>query len=136
MTPRIGLGVSDFRKVREQGYAYIDKTLLLRDLIDDGAEAILVPRPRRFGKTTNLSMVRAYFDRAPDPAAREARWALFADLAIAQAGPAYKAHFARYPTVALSFKDVKTKRCTIVDKKPATTNSNPAIHFSGSLAEK
>lgn len=110
MVPRIGLGVSDFTKVREQGFVYIDKSLLLRDLIDDGAEAILLPRPRRFGKTTNLSMVRAYFDRASDPATREARWALFADLAIAQAGPAYKAHFARYPTVALSFKDVKTQR--------------------------
>ena len=45
MALRIGLGLSDFSKVREQGYAYVDKTLLLRDLIDDGAEAILVPPP-------------------------------------------------------------------------------------------
>ena len=51
MNPRIGLGVSDFQKVREEGYAYIDKSRLLCDLIEDGAEAILVPRPRRFGTT-------------------------------------------------------------------------------------
>jgi hypothetical protein len=107
MPPRIGLGVSDFSKIREQGFVYIDKSLLVRDLIDDGAEAILLPRPRRFGKTTNLSMLRAYFERAHTDEDREARRALFAGLAISQAGPAYEAHFARYPTIALSFKDLK-----------------------------
>jgi hypothetical protein len=81
---------------------YVDKTELIRDVLDDGAEVLLVPRPRRFGKTLNLSMLRYYFDRsAPAP------WSIFEGLAIDEAGPDYRAHFQRYPVIFLTFKDVK-----------------------------
>jgi hypothetical protein len=67
MTLRIALGSSSFRALREAGDTYVDKSLLIRDLIKDRAAAILLPRPRRFGKTTNLSMLRSYFEKSREP---------------------------------------------------------------------
>ncbi len=104
MTLRIPLGISDFSRLREERLSYVDKSLFIRDVIDDTASVILFPRPRRFGKTLNLSMLRAFFEKSP-----EDRWPLFADLAIATAGDAYRAHCGRYPTLAMTFKDVKTR---------------------------
>jgi hypothetical protein len=54
----VPIGVDDFRVVREQGMEYVDKSRLIQEVIDQGAQAILLPRPRRFGKTLNLSMLR------------------------------------------------------------------------------
>ena len=61
MALRIPLGISDFRHLRREGMDYIDKSLLIRDIIDDTSAVLLLPRPRRFGKTLNLSMLRYYF---------------------------------------------------------------------------
>ena len=59
MSLRIPIGISDFRALREQGLEYVDKSHLIRELIDRaGAQVVLLPRPRRFGKTLNLSMIR------------------------------------------------------------------------------
>ncbi len=100
----IPLGTSDFRMLRKQELTYVDKTDLVRDVLDAGAQVLLVPRPRRFGKTLNLSMLRYYFERSG-----EDRRALFEGLAIASAGPRYEAHLGRYPVIFLSFKDVKAE---------------------------
>jgi hypothetical protein len=104
MPLRIPLGVSDFRQLREASLDYVDKSLLIRDIIDDTSGVLLMPRPRRFGKTLNLSMLRYYFERS-----EEDRWPLFEGLAIARQDPGYHAHCGRYPTVALSFKDIKSE---------------------------
>ncbi len=102
MKMRIPLGISNFREIRSERLTYVDKSLLIRDLIDDAAKVILFPRPRRFGKTLNMSMLRAFFEPSP-----EDRWPLFQDLAIARAGDAYRAHHQGYPTVYLTFKDIQ-----------------------------
>src|SRR4029079_3422825 len=82
----------------------IDKSHLVREVIDQGSQVLLLPRPRRFGKTLNLSMLRYFFEsRGQDLSG------LFADLSIWQAGDAYRAHFRRYPVVFLTFKDVKAE---------------------------
>src|ERR1700737_3267652 len=99
MALRIPLGISSFRRIREDRLTYVDKTYLIRDLVDDTSLALLLPRPRRFGKTVNLSMLRCFFEKSKEPL-----WPLFADLAIGRAGPEYRAHFQRYPTIALTFK--------------------------------
>jgi hypothetical protein len=101
---KIPLGISDFRRVREQDLTFIDKSLLIRDCLDDPSQVLLFPRPRRFGKTLNLSMLRCFLEKADQPL-----WHLFEGLAIAQAGDRYRAHFQRYPTIALTFKDVKAR---------------------------
>jgi hypothetical protein len=104
MALRLQLGVSEFREVREQELAYVDKSLLVRDVLADPAKVMLLPRPRRFGKTTNLSMLRTFFERSPEPL-----WPLFEKLAIAGAGDDVRRHFQRYPTIALTFKDVTAR---------------------------
>jgi hypothetical protein len=102
MFPSYPIGVSDFRKLRENGLAYVDKSALITNLADDGAKAIVFQRPRRFGKTLNLSMVRYFFEKRDEDLSH-----LFSDLSVWRAGDAYRAHFQKYPVIFLTFKDVK-----------------------------
>jgi hypothetical protein len=101
--PRFAIGVDDFRKLRETGLIYVDKTHLIQDLLDrPGAEVVLLPRPRRFGKSLNLSTLRWWFERRDEDLS-----GLFEGLSIWSAGDEYRAHFQRYPVIYLSFKGVK-----------------------------
>ena len=56
------IGIDDFKKLRENNFLYIDKTLLIKELLDNRSEVSLFTRPRRFGKTLELSMLRYYFE--------------------------------------------------------------------------
>ncbi|KYG02877.1 hypothetical protein BE21_04920 [Sorangium cellulosum] len=103
MPLRIPLGISDFRELREKGLEYVDKSGLLIEMIDrEGTKVLLLPRPRRFGKTLNLSMLRCFFEKRPEDLSH-----LFQDLAVWKAGDAYRRHFQRYPVIFLTFRDVK-----------------------------
>ena len=102
-TVRFPIGLSDFRSVREGGFSYVDKTGLIEAVITDGAQVLLVPRPRRFGKTLNLSMLRYFLEKSP-----EDRRPLFAGLAVASSAVAAP-HFQRYPVIFMTFKDVKPR---------------------------
>lgn len=99
---RFPIGFSDFRQLRLDAYDYVDKTALAADVVRAADQVLLFPRPRRFGKTLNLSMLRYWFERST-----EDRRALFAGLAVTSAGPEVAATFQRYPTVYLTFKDTK-----------------------------
>ncbi len=92
MPAPILLGESDFRCVREDGALYVDKTALVREVISAPAQVLLYPRPRRFGKTLNLTMLRAFFEAGPD------RSAMFRDLLVWN-DPVARPHFQRYPVV-------------------------------------
>ncbi|MFM7201246.1 MAG: AAA family ATPase, partial [Myxococcota bacterium] len=76
---RPGLGKSDFLRLRRDKLDLIDKSYLISELVEDSAEIVLFPRPRRFGKTTNLSMLRYFFEQSDDD-----RSDLFADLEVWQ----------------------------------------------------
>jgi hypothetical protein len=103
MTLQIPLGIDDFRLLRESDLTYVDKTRLVCDVLDlTGTQVLLLPRPRRFGKSLNLSMLRCFFERSDEDLAH-----LFQGLAVWQAGDAYRAHFQRHPVIYLNFKDVK-----------------------------
>lgn len=100
MARPLPIGIDDFRELRARGLEYVDKSLLIRELLDKpGVQALLLPRPRRFGKTLNLSLLRYFFEKRD-----EDLWPLFADLSIAQAGERYREHFQRYPVIHLTFK--------------------------------
>lgn len=60
--PRLPLGVSSYAEAVADGYFVVDKTLLIRDVVDNGAKVILFTRPRRFGKTLNMDMLRLFFE--------------------------------------------------------------------------
>nr|VFJ57868.1 MAG: PD-(D/E)XK nuclease superfamily protein [Candidatus Kentron sp. FW] len=98
------IGLSDFPRLIREEYAYVDKSLLIQSVLDSPAQVLLLPRPRRFGKTLNLSMLRAFFERN-----RPENADLFRGLAIERAGEEYIAHRGRYPVVFLTLKDVKTR---------------------------
>ncbi len=75
---RIGIGVSDFKKIIEENYYYFDKTKFIDEIVKDGAEVKLFTRPRRFGKTLNMSMLKYFFDVEK----KEENGKLFKDLYI------------------------------------------------------
>ena len=95
------LGVSDFRSLRESGAGYVDKTAFISQLLADPTEVVLFPRPRRFGKTLNLSALAYFLQRRDEDLSH-----LFQDLAV-WSDPNARAHFQQHPVVLLSFKDIK-----------------------------
>ncbi len=103
MLLRIPIGISDFRELREKGLEYVDKSRFIIEMLDQaGAQVLLLPRPRRFGKTLNLSMLRYFFEKRAEDLSH-----LFEDLAIWRAGDVYRAHFQRYPVISMTFREVK-----------------------------
>ncbi|MCB9740760.1 MAG: AAA family ATPase [Deltaproteobacteria bacterium] len=101
---RFALGTSDFLQLREAGLRYVDKSAFITEILRSEAQVLLLPRPRRFGKTLNLSTLAAYLERT-----EQDRSALFEDLAVWQAGDDVRAHFGRHPVLLLTFKDVKER---------------------------
>ena len=95
------IGVADFKKATTD-YYYVDKTLLIRDFIDMKSEVTLFTRPRRFGKTLNMDMLRVFFEKT-----EEDNSVYFKDKLIWQCGEEYTSYQGRYPVIFLSFKDVK-----------------------------
>ncbi|MDM8521923.1 AAA family ATPase [Desulfococcaceae bacterium HSG8] len=98
---KLPVGSSDFRKLREGGYHYVDKSLFIRDIAEASAEVTLLPRPRRFGKTLNLSMLRYFFEKSD-----EDRSGLFGKLAIRD-DECFEAHQGKYPVIRMTFKDIR-----------------------------
>lgn len=95
------IGVSDFRVACDQ-YYYIDKTLLIKDFIDERPQVSLFTRPRRFGKTLTMDMLRTFFEKTDDNTER-----YFIDKKIWACGPGYQRYQGKYPVIFLTFKDVK-----------------------------
>ena len=98
---KLPIGLSDFKEVREEGYYYVDKSLFIQDIIQRSSKVILLPRPRRFGKTLNLSMLRYFFEKREDSLAD-----LFKGLAVEQY-PEIMQHQGQYPVIFLTFKSCK-----------------------------
>ena len=97
----IGLGQSDFRALRIRKNYYIDKTMYIKDIIDNDSSVILVTRPRRFGKTLNMSMLRYYFD-----CSQKDNKELFEGLKIMEQGEEYTSKLGYYPCIYLTLKDI------------------------------
>ena len=96
------IGVSDF-KLATTGYYYVDKTLMIRDFLDKKPMVSLFTRPRRFGKTLNMDMMRVFFEKTNEDTS-----VYFKDKQIWQCGNYYTKHQGQYPVIFLTFKDVKS----------------------------
>ena len=116
----IGLGESDFRVLRTMKDYYIDKTMYIKDIIDNRSKVILVTRPRRFGKTLNMSMLRYYFD-----CSQKDNKELFEGLKIMEQGEEYTSKLGYYPCIYLTLKDVNedTYEKMILNMKTAMLNT-------------
>jgi len=99
--PAIPIGVDDYKKLIDEKKAYVDKTLLIKEFWQDGSEVILIPRPRRFGKTLNISMLRYFFEKTNKDTSY-----LFEKTAIWNVIE-YRDLQGQFPVIFLTLKDVK-----------------------------
>ena len=104
----IPIGYEDIREIIDKNLYYVDKSLLIRELLDSGGKVSLVTRPRRFGKTLNLSMLRRFFEDERTPVGEKVdNGYVFNDLAILSCGERYLQHQQQYPVINLSLKSAK-----------------------------
>lgn len=96
------IGLSDYRRA-SSNYYYVDKTLLIRDFLDEQAAVSLFTRPRRFGKTLNMDMLRTFFEKTEEDTS-----VYFRDKKIWACGEKYRMHQGKYPVIYLTFKDIKS----------------------------
>ena len=112
----IGIGESDFKMLRRKDYYFIDKSLFIKRIIDDSSKVTIVTRPRRFGKTLNMSMLRYYFDCKVQDSKE-----LFEGLKIMQQEEKYTSKQNYYPCIYMTLKDVRDRdyKTMLIDMKSA-----------------
>ena len=106
MLKKTPTGLMDFKEIREENYYVVDKTLLIKEFLDYGKKVTLITRPRRFGKTLNMSMLSEFFDITKDSKA------LFKGTKIM--GTPYANEMNQWPTIFISFANAKEDKETIV----------------------
>ena len=84
---KIPIGIEDFKEIIDKNCYFVDKSLMIRDILDSGSKVTLFTRPRRFGKTLNMSMLRYFFEKSEQDNSY-----LFDDLEISKAGEKYLSH--------------------------------------------
>ena len=117
-TLKLPVGIDDFRKLRESNFYYVDKTRLIEQLLLNWSEVTLFTRPRRFGKTLNMSMLKSFFEIGTDKT-------LFDGLYISGNKELCDDYMGKYPVIFLSFKGVeglefasaKRMLCTIIERE-------------------
>ena len=97
---KLPVGIDDFRKIRECGFYYVDKTKLVEQLMQNWGEVNLFTRPRRFGKTLNMSMLRSFFEIGTDKS-------LFDGLYISQNKELCDMHMGKYPVISITLKGIE-----------------------------
>ena len=95
------IGISDYVRAQSD-YYYVDKTMLIKEFLDQKPLVSLFTRPRRFGKTLNMDMLRVYFEKTDEDTSK-----YFKDKDIWKCGEVYRTHQGKYPVIFLTFKDVK-----------------------------
>lgn len=98
---KIPIGISDFKTIIEEGYLFVDKTLLIKEFWESNGQTILLPRPRRFGKTLNMSMIKYFFENVSIDNSY-----LFENLNIEKHEEIMTLQ-GEFPVIYLSFKDEK-----------------------------
>lgn len=96
---KLPIGIENFEEIRKEGFYYVDKTGLIRDLLNNWGKVNLFTKPRRFGKTLNMSMLKSFFEIGTDKA-------LFADLTISKETALCERYMGKFPVVFLSLKGV------------------------------
>lgn len=124
------VGISDYRIASTQ-YYYVDKTLLIRDFLDERPMVSLFTRPRRFGKTLNMDMLRTFFEISEEDTS-----VYFRNKAIWKQGKTYQAYQGRYPVIFVSFKDIKCETWPETQEKLAEIIGNEFARHEELLSSK
>ncbi|MCC8105808.1 MAG: AAA family ATPase [Clostridiales bacterium] len=96
---KLPIGIESFEEIRTEGFYYVDKTLMIRDLMNSWGKVNLFTRPRRFGKSLNMSMLKAFFEIGCDAS-------LFDGLAIAEETKLCETYMGKFPVISISLKSV------------------------------
>lgn len=107
MKKALPVGVENFEDMVKSGYYYVDKTMLIKELLDLKGKVNLFTRPRRFGKTLNLSMLRYFFENVGDPQKNKQNKELFRGMKILDEGDLYTNQMGAYPVINLTLKSAK-----------------------------
>lgn len=99
---KLPIGIENFKKIRTEGYYYVDKTDVIRQILEDGCFVTLFTRPRRFGKSLNMSMLRHFFEIGTNSA-------LFSGLSIAENHGLCQNYMGKFPVVSISLKGVNAR---------------------------
>ncbi len=95
------VGIHDY-KIASRDYYYVDKTLMIKDLIDERVKVSLFTRPRRFGKSLNMDMIKTFFEISDDDTSK-----YFRNMKIWKCGMKYRSYQGKFPVIYLCFKDIK-----------------------------
>ena len=107
MRKELPIGISDYREAKEyHKYYVVDKSKMIEDFLKSGSKVTLITRPRRFGKTLNMSMLAEFFDVTKDSKD------IFEDTYIMLSE--YASYMNQYPTIFLSFANLKGNKCNII----------------------
>ena len=105
---RIPFGIEDYKEIIEEKYYYVDKTLLVKELLDSRSKVLLITRPRRFGKTLGLSTIQRFFEDERDGKGNKIdNFSYFAGKKIMETGEEYLSRAGKYPVIKLSLKSAK-----------------------------
>lgn len=134
MRKKLPIGIDGFEKLRTNDFYYVDKTLFIKELLQNWGEGNLFTRPRRFGKTLNMSMLRSFFEVGSDPA-------LFDGLMIAQEKELCEKYMGKFPVISISLKSVDGRNFKAAADALRTVIGNESKRFrflleSPSLNEK
>ena len=99
---KLPIGIENFKKIRTEGYYYVDKTDVIRQILEDGCFVTLFTRPRRFGKSLNMSMLRHFFEIGTNSA-------LFSGLSIAENHELCQNYMGKFPVIFISLKSISAQ---------------------------
>ena len=107
---KIPIGIENYREMIDENFYYVDKTLMIKELLDSKAKVFLMTRPRRFGKTLGLSMLQTFFEDARDREGNKIdNLHYFEGKKIMEAEEKYVCHAGKYPVIKMSLKSAKQK---------------------------
>lgn len=118
------IGISDYKTAASK-YYYVDKTLMIKDFLDEKPAVTLFTRPRRFGKTLNMDMIKTFFEKTDEDTS-----VYFKDKKIWACGSEYTQHQGKYPVIFLTFKDVKYNTWELTLRKISALLSQEYLRHS------
>ncbi len=119
---KLPVGIESFEKIRREGFYYVDKTAMIRDLLDRWGEVNLFTRPRRFGKSLNMSMLKAFFEIGSDKT-------LFDGLEIRKESKLCEQYMGRFPVISISLKSVDGEDYRSARSMVCSVVGNEAMRF-------
>ena len=99
---KLPIGIEDFKKIRTEGFYYVDKTGMITELLNNWGEINLFTRPRRFGKSLNMSMLKYFFSYDGNPA-------LFDGLAVSREKELCEKYMGKFPVISITLKDIEAR---------------------------